>query len=264
MKQIIDEPGLYRMRNGEQVVVAKTSCSRYRWNSATFSYQDDGQYAVSKNKDYDIVSKISGYHNPHLLTDWQVGTHRGYRLLLNEEIFLDNESFVRKCQVWRFGWVSINNGFFLNNTYRTKQPIPQFPCTEPIMKKQPVYVDIGNDTELSHLIQKRCLANDITWLSGCTTLTNDARFIAIGYWREGVLSWSSDREVFCSFKELSVPDFLDYVSNWKPEKEYKVSLNSEYLAEIVDGKVKVGCQSFSFHAVKDLAKLIEEYEAGRE
>jgi hypothetical protein len=50
-----------------------------------------------------------------------------------------------------------------------------------------------------------------------------------------------------------------HYSDFKFDNDVKtIPLNSEYSAEILNGKVKVGCQEFTFDAIKKLNKAIKK------
>lgn len=51
---------------------------------------------------------------------------------------------------------------------------------------------------------------------------------------------------------ITFEQFFEYCDNWNKCQPAKVKLNNEYTAEILDGKVKVGCQYFTFEAIEEL------------
>lgn len=56
---------------------------------------------------------------------------------------------------------------------------------------------------------------------------------------------------------VMISDPRGYYGNFRFE-DSSIKLNSEYSAEILDGKVKVGCQEFTFDAIKKLHKAIKK------
>jgi len=58
-------------------------------------------------------------------------------------------------------------------------------------------------------------------------------------------------------KWITFEQFFNYCDNWKDNQPVKVQLNSQYSAEIIDGKVKVGCKTFEFDAIEKLYNAIK-------
>jgi len=56
---------------------------------------------------------------------------------------------------------------------------------------------------------------------------------------------------------ITFEQFFEYCDNWKDSQPVKIKLNSEYSAEIINGKVKVGCQTFEFDAIEKLYNAIK-------
>lgn len=56
---------------------------------------------------------------------------------------------------------------------------------------------------------------------------------------------------------ITFEQFFEYCDNWEDNQPVKIKLNSEYTAEIINGKVKVGCQTFEFDAIKKLYNAIK-------
>ena len=65
--------------------------------------------------------------------------------------------------------------------------------------------------------------------------------------------YGRDQENWITFEQ-----FFEYCDNWSKCQPSKVKLNDEYTAEIQDGKVKVGCQYFTFEAIEELYKQIQK------
>lgn len=70
-----------------------------------------------------------------------------------------------------------------------------------------------------------------------------------------------ETSVWKKLKEAMYPvmfsDSRGHYGNYKFE-DSTIKLNSEYSAEILNGKVKVGCQEFTFDAIKKLHKAIKK------
>ncbi len=59
-----------------------------------------------------------------------------------------------------------------------------------------------------------------------------------------------------SERTISIQEFMDKILNGVQAVEIK--LNEKYTAIVGDGKVKVGCQEFSFDVVEKLYKAVQE------
>ena len=97
------------------------------------SLGEDGSVTLSPAKESSPVAKG---HNPLLLTEEQVGTADGWRLLEEDEIF--NRFSTREIQSYDrvVGWSSEGRaGNSLENAYRTKMPAGHF------RSKERCYVD---------------------------------------------------------------------------------------------------------------------------
>ena len=88
-------------------------------------------YAAKENPDGSItltpLSPIAKGHNPHKLTEAQVGVSEGWRLISEEEQRLAKEPDKSLVELWSeyiSAWNSCDTGgkFYHTSTYRTKQP----------------------------------------------------------------------------------------------------------------------------------------------
>jgi len=118
-----------------------------------------------------------------------------------------------------------------------------------------VFVHIGNNPDLSELIQKRCFAAGVYWADGGTKVIPEATTYkeesCIGVHEYG-LGFGTRGGAYAKTQELTVAQFLDHV-----KKSISVKLNNEYTAEIKDGKVQVGCQTIEFGPILELAEKIK-------
>lgn len=88
--------------------------------------------------------------------------------------------------------------------------------------------------------------------------------------KEGYTDWPNiifnDKELCGNHTEygsairnwITFEQFFECCNNWRKCQPAKVKLNDEYTAEILDGKVKVGCQYFTFEAIEELYKATKK------
>ena len=57
---------------------------------------------------------------------------------------------------------------------------------------------------------------------------------------------------------ITFEQFFEYCDNWSKCQPAKIKLNDEYTAEILDGKVKVCRQYFTFEAIEELYKATKK------
>lgn len=55
---------------------------------------------------------------------------------------------------------------------------------------------------------------------------------------------------------ITFEQFFEYCDNWREYQPKKLKLNDEYTAEILDGRIKVGCQYITFERIKELYQMI--------
>lgn len=268
-KEIITSPGFYLTREGKTVEIMRDARpdDSYEWEGKEvgFHYTRSGRLFENMEDCQDIIAKC---HNPKGVTLEQLEPEKGWRFLTWEEVkrmqeleFHSTEHPLGECQQYFRGSWSEGWGNSEVDTYRTKSPLTiptETPKTKD-MKNKPVFVFISNNPELSRFIQEQCFAVGLTTIGGGGIIdTNGSNpCIAVHFHATNKISWSCDGIIYREngLQELSIPEFLEHL---KTLKTVTVKLNSEYTAEIKDGKVKCGCQTFEFGPILELAEKVKE------
>lgn len=110
---------------------------------------------------------------------------------------------------------------------------------------------IGNNPELSKLLQEQAFAAGIGWASGNTPQYLDQTRIHVD---NGILMYG--RTILEGSKDVTVPEFLKALKTYTGP--VRVKLNSEYTAQIKGNVVRVGCQTIEFGPILELADKIRE------
>jgi hypothetical protein len=110
---------------------------------------------------------------------------------------------------------------------------------------------IGNNPELSKLLQEQAFAAGIVWADGKSPkYLNETRL----HVDNGMLMYG--RTILGGSKDVTVPEFLQALKTYTGP--VKVKLNSDYTADIKGNVVRVGCQTIEFGPILELADKIRE------
>ncbi len=142
-----------------------------------------------------------------------------------------------------------------------KNPATQYKC----------FVLIGDNLELSRLIQEKCFEAGITWSFSRNKIISTNHFgeqycISVNYNGIGcnILN-HCDKEYFVQrgIKELSVPEFFNYLRHYNDEPlPAPIKLIGGLSAKFnVDNKtVSIGGLSFTFFEALEIANVIKKYQ----